>query len=190
MADWKRNQEALRSFFERPGFVLMLSVWMQSQMIDLLILKRHPDLQTEFLNSDASNPIPKLMVRERADYTTESLQNIVKAFEESFKDLLSERCIRDLKETVYIRNAIAHAQLKTGRASGDFLLYYPNRQSVTKEFIDFFDLVCPENPSDPPMFTLRFDDERYDAHRARYVRLEECFSAIANSMDIPYEKLC
>ncbi len=190
MADRKRNQEAFRSFLERPGIVLMLSVWMQSQMIDLLILKRHPSIRAEFLNSDELKPIPKLMVKERAEYTTKALQNIVKAFEESFKGLLSERCIHDLKETVYIRNAIAHAQLNTGRASGDFLLYYPSGRSVTKKFIDFFDLVCPENPSDPPMFTLRFDDERYNAHWDRCIRLEECFRAIAKSMDIPYEKIC
>lgn len=190
MADQKRIQEGLRNFFERPGIVLMLSVWMQSQMINLLILKSHPDLQAKFLNSDTSNPIPKLMVRERAEYTTKPLQNIVTEFEKSFKGLLSERCIHDLKETVYIRNAIAHAQLNTGRTSGDFLLYYPSRQSVTKEFIDFFDLVCPENPSDPPMFTLRFDDEQYSEHWDRCVRLEECFRAIAMSMDIPYEKIC
>ena len=190
MADWKRNQEGLRNLFERPGIVLMLSVWMQSQMIDLLILKRHPDIRAEFLNSDALNPIPKLMVKERAEYTKKSLQNIVTEFEESFKGLLSERCIHDLKETVYIRNAIAHAQLNTGRASGDFLLYYPSRQSGTKEFIVFFDLVCPENSSDPPMFTLRFDDERYSEHWDRCVRLEECLREIAMSMDIPYEKVC
>ena len=114
MADWKRNQEALRSFFERPGIVLMLSVWMQSQMIDLLILKTHPDLQAEFLHSDASNPIPKLMVRERVDYTTESLQNIVKAFEESFKDLLSERCIHDLETAISVMQCTRSVENWTG----------------------------------------------------------------------------
>ena len=131
-----------------------------------------------------------LMVKERAEYTTRPLPTIPNEFVESFQDLFSESCIHDIEENHLIRNAIAHAQLNTGRASGDFLLYYPSGRSVTKKFVDFFDLVCPESPSDPPMFTLRFDDERYNAHWDRCIRLEECFRAIAKSMDIPYEKIC
>lgn len=59
-----------------------------------------------------------------------------------------------------------------------------------EKLIAFFDLVPSENLSDPPMLVLDFDDERYSAHWDRCVRLEECFRAIAKSMDIPYEKIC
>ena len=190
MQNRNRSLEGFRSFLERPGIVFMLSVWMQSQMIDLLILKRHPEIRAEFLNSNANHPIPKLMVKGRARFTTRSFEDLVDEFTESFQDLLSSSCSRDLKETAYFRNAIAHAQINTGRASGDFLLFFPRREAKMKELTEFFGLVRPENPSDPPMLVLDFDEERYGAHWDRCVRLEECFRAIAMNMDIPYEKIC
>ena len=190
MANLKRYQEAMHKLFERPGIIFMSTVWMQSQMTDLLILKKHPNIRAEFLNSDALNPIPKVMARERAEYTTKSLENLTEEFAEFFHDLLLERCIHDLKENLLIRNAIAHAQLNTGRASGDYLLHYPRSSRKMDEFITTFELKSPEELSNPPMLVLEFDDQRFGAHWDRCVRISESFRAIAESMDIPYEKIC
>ena len=78
----------------RAGEIFMYTVWLQSQMSDLLILKKNPDLIAPFV----ANPekVPSEMAQLRAAYWERHFGSVKEEFRSEFADMLSEQELKDI----------------------------------------------------------------------------------------------
>lgn len=171
---------------ERAGELFMRCLWLQGQMVDLLVLKNHPELLPEFVAHPTK--IPSNMVERRAEYWAKDFVKVKKEFENQFKYQMAPQHIEDLEVVFHLRNSIGHSHVSISR---DYLLYRPRNQKKEQEVIGALGLECKKDQSTPTMLSLHLhDDARYMHDFNRITRLdEECFRAIADSLGVPHEQI-
>ena len=165
----------------------MYSLWIQSQMADLIILKKHPEIIEEFVTHPAT--LPSRMVDERSKYWQKNFSSVKSEFEEAFPDQLTDDARHDLSIVNHLRNAIAHSHVSIAR---EYLLYRPTGGSEREQkIIEELGILQLEGAADPVVFKLHFaNDERYHRNFASLTRLDEvCFRGIAESLDIPHSRI-
>jgi hypothetical protein len=165
----------------------MYSVWLQGQMSDLIILKKHPEFIEDFVNNPSR--IPKLMHQQRVKYWEKQFHAVKEEFKQVFSDMLREDELNDLESVYHIRNAIAHSHISLGR---DYMLFRPARGARQEQEIkETFGLTPIEDESDPMMLKLTFyDDDRYLHNFNQLKRLDEvCFERLSNSIGIPHSRI-
>ena len=163
----------------------MHSIWLQSQMCDLIILHKNPDIIPEFIQNPSQ--IPRLMVIERAKYWQKNFHAIKQEFTKEFE--ISDRHKNDLDAVFHIRNAIAHSHVSIARS---YLLYRPDGgENKEKQIISTLGISSIRNQSDPTMFALRFNgNDKYMKDFNRINRLDkECFKCIAEYVGIPQSRI-
>ena len=171
----------------------MQTVWLQSQMVMLLVLpnieeKKRRDFAT---NSGASWPWD--IVKERNKKHQDSLDAITKEFLQVFRASLSPDQVTDLENNTLIRNCIGHSYFNTGQKIGDVLRYMPNPRAMPKmaKMFGMSENEIKETVQQQRFFKLPFNDESYfKTHWERMVRLEDCFRQLAAELDFPYESIC
>ena len=171
----------------RAGEFFIYSLWLQGQMADLIVLKKHPELVPEFVKSPST--IPAGMSEKRAHYWEKSFSAVMAEFLKLFEHLLSSEQIIDLKSIYFLRNAIAHSHVSLAR---DYFLYRPwGGEKQEAEIIKALDLKPLENQSNPLMLKLSFhDDRRYLFEFDRIKRLDEiCFETVAMDVGIPHSRI-
>lgn len=170
----------------RAGEFFMCCLWLQGQMVDLLIFSKHPELLPDFLSHPTK--IPPALVEQRAEYWKEDFVKVKQKFEVQFRDQMTAQHIEDLKVIFHLRNVIGHSHVSIGR---DYLLYRPSNANKEQEIISTFGLQPRKDQASPTMMTLRLnDDARYMYDFNRIKRLdEECFSAIADSLGVPHGRI-
>jgi len=172
---------------QRAGELFMYSVWIQSQMTDLIILKKHP----EFIDEFVGNPlvIPRLMHKARVNYWEKQFHTVKEEFKQVFSGMLQEDEIIDLECVYHIRNAIAHSHVSLGR---DYMLFRPGRgANQEQEIKKVFGLAPKVDQSHPMILKLTFYDEnRYLYNFNQIKRLDEiCFERLSKSIGIPHSRI-
>lgn len=172
---------------QRAGELFMHIVWLQGQMSDLIILKKHPEFIEDFVNNPSR--IPKLMHQQRVKYWEKPFSKVKEKFKQVFSDMLCEDEINDLESVYHIRNAIAHSHISLGR---DYMLFRPaGGGRKEQEIKETFGLTPIEDESDPMTLKLTFyDDDRYLHNFNQLKRLDEvCFERLSNSIGIPHSRI-
>lgn len=171
----------------RAGEIFIYCLWIEGQMSDLLILKKHPELKQEFI--DNSNVVPSKFHEKRIFYWEKGFGGIKKEFEQEFNDLISNLDINDLEYISFIRNAIAHSHVSIAR---DYFLYRPNcKPDKEKEMMSLFNITPIVDESNPRVFKLEFwEDQNYIDMFNKIKRLDEqCFKVISESMNVPQSRI-
>jgi hypothetical protein len=171
----------------RAGEYFIYSIWLQSQMADLIILKNHPEFISEFVNFPSQ--IPSAMGECRITYWEKQFYAVKEEFRNVFADLLDEIDNKDLEFVYQMRNAIAHSHISLGR---EYLLFRPARgEQKEKDLIDTFNLQPREGEAIPMVLKLTFDnDEIYFRHFNHIKRLDEvCFERLSNIIGFPHSRI-
>jgi len=172
---------------QRSGELFMYSVWLQNQMTDLIILKKHPDIIDKFIG----NPlvIPSFMHKVRVNYWEKQFYTVKEEFKKVFSGMLQEDEINDLECVYHIRNAIAHSHISLGR---DYMLFRPGRgANQEQEIMKVFGLTPKVDQSHPMILKLTFyDDNTYLYNFNQIKRLDEiCFERLSKSIGIPHSRI-
>lgn len=178
------NPDILRINLFRAGEFFMHSLWIQGQMVDLLILKQHPEIHNDFISNPAT--VPNIMSTTRAGYWTKDFDPIRKEFLSTF--VVSQPHEQDLDAIYHLRNAIAHCHVSMGR---EYFLYRPRGEAKEQSMITALNLTRKSDEANPLTLKLAFDDEaHYIKQFARLQRLDsECFLAIAKELQIPHSRI-
>ena len=171
----------------RAGEFFMHCLWLQGQMVDLIILFKDPLLRTAFINSPSV--VPDEMVAERAKYWEKDFGPIRTEFERLFGSRMKAEHVEDLEAVYLLRNAIAHCHVSMAR---DYFLFRPGRgEKQISAMASVLKLDPIENPSRPIMMKLSLSDEaRFMRDFNRLKGLDEdCFSNIAASLGVPHGRI-
>lgn len=172
---------------KRAGELFIHTLWLQSQMADLIILKKNPGIVNDFISKPSR--IPPVMFNERVQYWEKTFFKVKKEFESIFTGILSGDDREDLLAIYHLRNAIAHSHVSLGR---DYFLHRPARGEAQEQDIkNAFNLSRKPDQADPMILKMSFyDDEKYRFDFNRIKRLDErCFKAIAKSIGIPHSRI-
>jgi len=173
---------------KRAGELFMYSVWLQGQMSDLIILKKHPEYIEDFISNPST--IPKLMGQQRVKYWEKQFNTVKEELKQVFSDTLNEDELNDLEFVYHIRNAIAHSHVSLGR---DYMLFRPARGPNHEQKIkETFGLTPIDDQSDPMILKLTFyeDDSYFNYFFNKIKRLDEvCFERLSNSIGIPHPRI-
>ena len=179
------SEEVAKTNIQRAGELFVHSIWLQSQMCDLIILSRHPDIIPQFIKNPSR--IPEFMATERTNHWQKSFRSIKQEFTKEF--VISDQHKNDLDAIYVMRNAIAHSHVSIARS---YFLYRPTGgKRKEDDIIATLNISPVEDQSDPLTMKLRFDDnDGYMYNFNRIKRLdEECFKSIADSIGIPQSRI-
>ena len=171
----------------RAGEFFIYSIWLQSQMGDLIILQKNPDIIDDFIST--IEVVPQRMSIERESYWKKQFGDIKREFVALFRSVLLDEDIKDLDAIYNIRNAIAHSHISLGR---DYFLYRPARgEEQEANIIESLDIPPREGAADPIILKLSFhNDEQYLKDFNRIKRLDEtCFKRVAEHIHIPHSRV-
>ncbi len=172
---------------QRAGELFMYSVWLQSQMSDLIILKKNPKYINDFINNPSM--IPESIHKQRVNYWEKKFHTVKEEFKQVFSGCLLEEEIRDLEYIYHIRNSIAHSHVSLGR---DYMLYRPARKARQEQEIrEALGLTSIKNEVSPMILKLTFhDNRRYLNDFNRIKRLDEvCFKRLSSEIGIPHSRI-
>ena len=165
----------------------MYTVWLQSQMSDLIILKKNPSFVKPFIE----NPkvIPGDMATQRTVYWEKHFGTVKEEFKAEFAVFLTTDEIKDLESLFHIRNMLAHAHVSVGRA---YMLYRPaGGEKKEKALIEALDLKPIVNQGKPMMLKIEFwkDDVYLNAFN-KIKRLDEfCFERLSKAIGVPHPRI-
>jgi hypothetical protein len=134
------------------GEFFMKSLWIQGQMADLIILKKHPKIRRRFVERMAR--IPTTLRDCRMLYWQKEFSAVKDEFERQFSSLLSSAARDDLMATYLLRNTIAHSHVSLAR---EFLFYRPSGKGrKTQVMMKAFNLSRSPDSAKPTLFKLSF----------------------------------
>ncbi len=170
----------------RAGEFFMYTLWLQSQMADLLILNKDRTLVEERMND--SSRIPQRMVMARAQYMHKNFDLVLTEFKKAFKKVLSNDDVCDLAKIRLLRDMIAHSHVSVGR---EFLLHSPNHRSKLEHIKRHFALGEIPNQPEPPQMKLDFgNNDRFLNDFALIKRIDEdCFAKVAQLVGISHSRI-
>jgi hypothetical protein len=177
-----RPEEAMLN----AGLIFIFTVWLQSQMCDLIILKKNPEFIADFVANPAQ--VPAQFSRLRANYWERQFGEVKKEFVEVFSDLLTEKDLNDIGQIYHIRNMIGHAHVSVGR---DYMLYRPGNTRKEQEVLATFKPEPVAGQSDPLMIKLSFwRPEVFKSLSEQVERIDQvCFGRLAESIGVPHDRI-
>jgi len=170
----------------RAGEIFILSQWVQSQIVDLLILKQHPRIRGRFVKS--VERVPRTLVVKRARYWQRDFGSIASEFEQEFP--LSQAAVHDLHTLLAFRNALGHSYVSCAR---DYFLYRPSgkRGRKTRKLVKLWNVEKKKDSARPVLFKISFvEDARY--LKAYYVitRMDQVhLSEAASYIGVPHGRI-
>ena len=170
----------------RAGEFFMYSLWLQSQMADLLILRKDRDLVEEFMND--SSKIPQSMVKARAQFMHKDFGNVLADFKSAFEKVLNSDDVCCLNRIRRFRDMIAHSHVSVARP---YLLHSPKHEKRLEYIKKDFGLKENPNPPEPPQIALKFgEDERFLNDFELIKRIDEdCFARVAKHVGISHSRI-
>ena len=171
----------------RGGEIFIYSLWIQSQMTDLIILNDHPRIIRKFV--DYPKTIPPTLRNNRMKYWRKSFGYIKKEFIKRFNNSLSDQALQDLNTVYFIRNAIGHSYVSLAR---HYFLYRPDSRRKLIAFKKSFDVVNQSADAAKPI-VFKFDfsnDEIYIHNYDAIKRLDEVhLRTLAVALNIPHSRI-
>lgn len=133
--------EDIDASFTKAGRFLIYSLWIQSQLSDLIILNRNKEIIND-LNTNSI--IPEILLKERFIFWEKDFKEVKKTFESEFSNLLTAQAKIDLNTIYYLRNAISHSQVSVGRK---YLLYKPNNEKTLTSIMEIMNITNKDEPN-------------------------------------------
>ena len=171
----------------RSGKYFVYSLWIQNQMVDLLILHKHPRIVSSFVNNSAR--VPYTMTKERLKYWQLDFKAIKEEFVSTFSGLLDSSEKKDIEFVYSIRNAISHSSVSLGRS---YLLYRPSgRKARIRNLRQIFSSPQRKGVSYPRVFKLDFKNDTLYTHNFNVLqKLDDItLKKIARSLNIPHSRI-
>ena len=125
----------------KAGRFLMYSLWIQSQLSDLIILNRNKDIIDDF---NKNVVIPDILLKERFVFWEKDFKDVKETFEREFSNLLTEQAKIDLNTIYYLRNAISHSQVSVGRK---YLFYKPKNEKILESIRRIMNITNKDEPN-------------------------------------------
>jgi len=171
----------------RAGQILILCIWIEKRLVDLIILKDHPRLVKKV---NDSNKIPFTMVECRWKYWKKSFNPIFNEFVEKFETKKSWK--DNIEGIMYWRDIISHGHTSLYR---DYLLYRPDTSRKGKRCCNLRKVLVPKIPVEKKSrkFTLLLrlaDDSLFNS----CIRIIEEIDSVylkyeADKLGLNYEKI-
>ena len=180
MADSEKN-------LTRAGHFFMSSLWIQGQMVDLIILSKHPRIRKRFI--ERKKRVPTIMSKERMIYWQKDFAEVSKEFVSIFNDLLTDDARKDIDTIYYLRNAIAHSHISFAL---DYLLYRPKgARKKVRDIIRSLGVTKRPSAASPIVFKLSFgDDAKYEKTFEVVTRTDQThMKAVADWLKIPHSRI-
>lgn len=183
------SENIINKNLRRCGEYFIYSLWIQSQMVDLIILNRHPKIIKRFIKN--SSTVPYTLVKERMTFWQKSFggkDGIKNYFEKEFEDKLTKQDRDDLNTVDFFRNAIAHSSVSLGRP---FLLYKPESWRK-KDLLKKINIIKPKEKTHSPLvFKIDFTkDDFYSKNFDSIKRLDEIvIEKICVNLKIPHSRI-
>lgn len=168
------------------GILFMYSVWLQSQMVDLIIFRKHPELVEEFVASPKVVPGP--VQDQRTLLWGEDFAGIKTKFLQVFESYLTADEKEQIERAYNLRNMIAHAHVSLGR---DYILYRPRSKMREKAVLDAWKPAPVNGQSDPLMFKLElWEPERFKAYSDDMAGIDQiCLKRLAEILGVPHSRI-
>lgn len=168
------------------GILFMFSVWLQSQMVDLIIFGKNP----EFVSNFVANPkhIPGDVHQLRTKYWERDFGQIKTEFLRVFSNKLSSTEIEDVEHVYHLRNMIGHAHVSIGR---DYMLFRPGGAHREKAVLDALKPNPIKDQSNPVMLKLEFwRPDTFKAFSDLMERIDQrCFARLAADLGVPHGRI-
>ncbi len=169
------------------GELFIYSLWLQSQMTDLIILSKHPKIRKRFVSRPQK--IPATLRIERMKYWRKDFGVIRQEFEKEFAGSISVEAQSDLRRVYNLRNAIAHSYVSLAR---DYFLYRPSGKGArTRKLAKEFGVTKKADSAKPTLFKISFaDDAPYLSMFAVMQRLDTVhLRSFADKLGIPHSRI-
>lgn len=181
-------EEEIKKNLLRSGEYFMYSIWIQGQLSDLTILNRNKNIINDFVYN--KEKISLIFKEERIKFWEKDFGEVKEAFENEFKDMLTDQVKADLDTIFYIRNAIAHSHVSIARP---YLFYRAGKPKIEEKFRKSLDILNKDNSNlnTPSVFKLDFsNDEIYFHNFEALKRLDEDFlEKICSHLNVPHERI-
>jgi hypothetical protein len=179
-------EESFDSNLRRVGEIFVYTLWIQSQMADLVVFARAPGEIEGFVATPAE--VPRSVMDLRLAHWEGDFQPLKSTFVDLFADLLTEQDRADLDFIAAYRNAIGHSHVSIGRG---YFLYRPRTRSEGSALAALQLESPPDEASDPPVVKVDLsDDERYLTVFGVIKRLDEdCFERVAIKVGVPHSRI-
>ena len=169
------------------GIVFMFTVWIQSQMSDLIIFKNNPNLIRDFIAT--SERVPREFHQIRVSYWEKQFGSVKNEFKEVFSDLLTNNEKKDIEEIYHLRNMIAYAHVSVGR---DYMLYRPYGGRIREQrLIEALDIQPIDDQSDPMILKIElWRKDRFANASTLIERFEQTtLKGIADNLGVPHGRI-
>lgn len=181
------SETSIDKNLRRAGEYFVYCLWLQNQMVDLIVLHDHPRIIKSFIKNPTK--VPRTMMVTRLRLWQKDFKDILDEFKEKFKNSLDEEALNDLNFILSMRNAISHSSVSIGR---DYFMYRPDgrRSRITLLKKAFRSSKNPD-AAKPTIFRLDFkDDALYKKNFSVIKRLDEVvFKGIAELLRIPHSRI-
>jgi len=168
---------------ERAGHVLILIIWLEKRLIDLMIFKKHPRILSHFRKHGKSVGLGKL----REFFWQKNLSYVIREFLKEFSTLPSnwEPLLEDLNSK---RDAISHGHISLYR---DYILYQPDldRRDIRKKLATIRRAIDGKKTK-TRRFKIRFDDANYQSMINAIEEFDtKLFPQLSSQMNLNYESI-
>ena len=171
---------------ERAGHILMLCIWLENRLIDLLILKRHPRIIKKLNASSSKTKLPWTLIQKRLKYWKKDFFDIKEEFIDTFTP--KEDWKANLEGIYHWRNMLSHCYISLHR---EYLLFRPKTRKKMYTMIKDLSIKKRESRSNPIILKLHLT--RNSLYQAMLKVFEEFDSVYlkweAERLGIDYEKI-
>lgn len=169
------------------GHLLILSIWVQNVMTDLLIFKKFPDVLKEF-NDIENFSIEKetLFYSRRIEYWQKNLGKISKEFLELFPELLNYQF--DFDHLEHFRDLLAHGHYSLKH---DIVVFQPNIKNKRKFNAKMKTLVGVESDvTEKSVMKVNMSEKHYSIYYKELMIFErEIFPLAALMLNVDLNRL-
>jgi hypothetical protein len=171
---------------ERAGHFFMLCQWIQSQMVDLIVLYDHPRIRARFVKN--ATTVPRTLTARRSRLWQEDFKEIMVQFQERFPGARSGDFKRRLETVYLLRNMIAHSYVSIAR---HYLLHRPSGPRRLRQILCTLAVNRPPNASKPILIKLDFSNDGYYCRNFNLVTsLDQThLKQAAESIGIPHSRI-
>lgn len=181
------EEDDINKNLHRGGEYFILSIWIQSQMVDLIIFHDHPRIIKRF--TEQPQVIPKTLKDKRMRYWQRDFRYIKDEFLKRFEKSLSEQCRNDIDTIFGIRNAIGHSYVSLAR---NYFLYRPGNKKKLNEFKKAFNMKkFDSHASKPRIFKFDFSNDKIYLHNfAAIQRMDEIhLKFLSDNLGVPHSRI-
>jgi len=163
------------------GHLLVLMVWVQNVMSNLIILKQNPEMLRDFQEKKTNTDYGE----KRIEYWQKSFGQVKRAFVQTFPEIV-ETYGNDLNQLQHLRDFFAHARYSL---KSEIIFYQPSKsRRDLQEKVE----ILTKHPfdEDQTFMKVKMNGEKYHEIFQELMKFEnEIFPKVAEQLDIDLNRL-